>query len=1112
MKDFHCIENFDRMPPFFMSLVSASDLWAFISSTGGLTAGRKDAEHALFPYCTDDRITDNAGNTGPMTLIRLPSGKVWQPFSAELPPSLPRKRKLYKHVTGDALCFEEVLESPALAFRYTWMTSPKFGLVRKVEIENLSDAPIQLDLLDGVQNLLPAGITTQVQSEFSNLLDAYKRSFSEPPGTLALYTLSSLLTDLAEPSEALRCTSAWTLGLPSAEVILSSDPIQDFRLGKPLKVQDDVIARRGAFLCSAQLDLTAGQSQCFYQVFDVEQDHSRIATLQTALMQPEKLLEDLEEDIRQGSQDLFTKISAADGCQCTEDHVASHHHFSNVVFNCMRGGLFPDGPRVRKQDLALYVETWRKGTSATLLKAFAAEPELMEFPAFQAAVSQLEDPDLQRLCKQYLPLTFSRRHGDPSRPWNKFSINLTNEDGSPRLDFQGNWRDLFQNLEALLNSCPAFIPQVISCFLNATTLDGYNPYRVTRSGIEWEKPEPDNPWANIGYWGDHQIIYLLKLLETSENFFPGELSKQLDQPLFSAADVPYRLLPYQELTSRNDGTTVLFDHPQDQVVENRVAQIGADGKMVHGPDGKVVRVSLIEKLLTLTLAKLGNFVPEGGIWMNTQRPEWNDANNALAGRGISVVTLGYLHRHLLFLQKILASSSQTAFSISPALATWMSETSKILSTLQETPFDDQQRRRVLDQLGASATAYREKIYAGETGPASCKVPKSEVETLCTVALKACGDSLKANRRPDGTYHAYHVLSFPDAKSASIRKLNLMLEGQVSILSSGILNADEALTLLQSLRQSDIYRPDQHSYILYPDHRPPRFMEKNQLSISEAEKIPFLKTLLEKQDNQIIRKDCKGGIHFHPDFRNAGDLAKKLSGYEDKADHQAVLDLYESSFDHQAFTGRSGSMFGFEGLGSIYWHMVAKLLLAVQECVIKAAEDGEAPETIEALKAAYFDVRDGLGFRKTPEVFGAFPTDPYSHTPSHGGAKQPGMTGQVKEEILTRFGEMGLRVKDGGIQFDGLLIPEEEVLTQASTLRWIGPGQQEKRLAIPAGSFAFTFNRVPVLVSKGDSEKVVIHRKDGSAGSFEGNHLNPTACCELFLHQDTIEKISVTRKS
>ena len=59
--------------------------------------------------------------------------------------------------------------------------------------------------------------------------------------------------------------------------------------------------------------------------------------------------------------------------------------------------------------------------------------------------------------------------------------------------------------------------------------------------------------------------------------------------------------------------------------------------------------TLTEKLLTLLLAKLVNFVPGGGIWMNTQRPEWNDANNALVGKGLSIVTLSYLRRlHRLF--------------------------------------------------------------------------------------------------------------------------------------------------------------------------------------------------------------------------------------------------------------------------------------------------------------------------------------------------------------------------------------------------------------------------------------------------------------------------------
>jgi hypothetical protein len=107
--------------------------------------------------------------------------------------------------------------------------------------------------------------------------------------------------------------------------------------------------------------------------------------------------------------------------------------------------------------------------------------------------------------------TFSRRYGDPSRPWNHFSIDLRNRDGSDRLDFQGNWRDIFQNWEALAISYPQYIESFVSKFVNASTIDGYNPFRVSRAGFEWEILDPENPWSNIGYWGDHQVNYLVRL-------------------------------------------------------------------------------------------------------------------------------------------------------------------------------------------------------------------------------------------------------------------------------------------------------------------------------------------------------------------------------------------------------------------------------------------------------------------------------------------------------------------------------------------------------------------------------------------------------------------------
>ena len=133
----------------------------------------------------------------------------------------------------------------------------------------------------------------------------------------------------------------------------------------------------------------------------------------------------------------------------------------------------------------------------------------------------------------------------------------------------------------------------------------------------------------------------------------------------------------------------------------------------------------------------------------------------------------------------------------------------------------------------------------------------------------------------------------------------------------------------------------------------------------------------------------------------------------------TLNAYEAVFHHAAFTGRSGTMYAFEGLGCIYWHMVAKLLLAVQENVQRADREDRPVALQRELAGMYYRIRAGIGYEKSVAEYGAFPTDPYSHTPPDGGARQPGMTGQVKEEILTRRGELGVRIRGGEVRFERL---------------------------------------------------------------------------------------------
>ncbi|HEX3053682.1 MAG TPA: hypothetical protein VHP83_23690, partial [Aggregatilineaceae bacterium] len=197
---------------------------------------------------------------------------------------------------------------------------------------------------------------------------------------------------------------------------------------------------------------------------------------------------------------------------------------------------------------------------------------------------------------------------------------------------------------------------------------------------------------------------------------------------------------------------------------------------------------------------------------------------------------------------------------------------------------------------------------------------------------------------------------------------------------------------------------------------------------------------------------------------------------------------------------------YEGLGSIYWHMVSKLLLAVQETIFAADQSGDEART--ALIDVYYDIRAGLGFNKTPDVYGAFPTDPYSHTPGGQGAKQPGMTGMVKEEVLTRIGEVGLVIKQGQITFNPVLLRAEEWLSTPSALRYFDVAGQEASINVPANALAYTFCQVPVIVYAADEARIDVTLHDGSIQTITGHSLGPELSSRIFLRDGAVRQITV----
>jgi hypothetical protein len=1118
---FYRIRNVDEMPPFFISVISSDDHWLFVSSTGGLTAGRVSPETAIFPYIPVDRIHDSLAHTGPRTILRLhraDGANHWEPFNLEHRGRYRISRNLYKSILGDKLCFEEINHELDLVFRYTWSTSAEYGFVRDCELQNTGSADARVDIVDGLQNILPAGTPRFSQTNSSNLVDAYKWTELDEQTGLAFFTLYSGISDRAEPCESLKATTAFCLGPENPTVLLSSRQLNAFRDGQDLTQERHKRGTRGAYLVGHSANLLRDQTSTWRIVLNSQQSQSDAVRLRQALLADSPIYDRITTSIADGSDELARIMASADAFQATAEENVTTHHYANVLFNVLRGGIMVDQYNVSARDFRRTVKNFSRPVYDRNRDLLDTLPDQLRSDELVKTVSAVGDKQLRRLAREYLPITFGRRHGDPSRPWNEFAIHLKDEDGERLLSYQGNWRDIFQNWEALAFSYPEFVENMIAKFVNASTVDGYNPYRITDEGIDWEVEEVDNPWSHIGYWGDHQIIYLLKLLELSHSFHPQKLHELLHESIFCYANVPYRIKPLDQLLD-DPKHTVVFDMKVARQVDDRLASIGGDGKLILDSTGEVYQVNLLEKLIVPLLAKLGNLVIDGGIWLNTQRPEWNDANNALVGQGLSMVTLYYMRRYVQFLMDLLDGDSGT-FVLTEEVDIWFGDTATALAELHAELGSvsdlDTMRYKSLRALGSAAANFRERVYARMALSQTCERGIDSVRDMLMDAQAIIDHSIAANKRDDGLFHAYNIADFDD-EAVSVGNLYPMLEGQVAALSAGTIGAEEAADVIEALYASAIYRADQNSFMLYPDRDLPRFLERNRLPEDLVRAIPLLDGMLEHGDGRMVIRDAEGYLRFNANFSNIGDVITALNkigadkGDSVARDGAAILDLYESVFHHSEFTGRSGSMFGFEGLGSIYWHMVAKLLLAVAENFFAALDNDATLVARNRLGDLYYRIRSGICFNKTPAQYGAFPTDPYSHTPRHAGARQPGMTGQVKEEVLTRFAELGIRVHEGSVSIRPALLRACEFAADAQSFRYLDIDDNWQTLDLPESSLAFTWCQVPFVYCLGDASApgLAVQFDDGSHTGHPDFILPVDISSDLFARNGRVRKVTVT---
>ena len=120
-----------------------------------------------------------------------------------------------------------------------------------------------------------------------------------------------------------------------------------------------------------------------------------------------------------------------------------------------------------------------------------------------------------------------------------------------------------------------------------------------------------------------------------------------------------------------------------------------------------------------------------------------------------------------------------------------------------------------------------------------------------------------------------------------------------------------------------------------------------------------------------------------------------------------------------------------------------------------------------------------------------------------------MTGQVKEHVIARFGELGVEVADGRLRFEPRLLHLDEFLDAPHRFSYLGLGGAPEAWELPAESLAFTYCQVPICYRLGGSPGIELELRDGRLETVTGGELGPDASAAIFERRGAYRRITVT---
>jgi len=768
------IEDYNHVRPFTnffpgIAGVWGIPMWAFYVNRGQcLTSfGVESKDKAIMEFQPANKAYRLTSTHGFRTFIKI-AGKngqnFYEPFRNHRGPLTLSIRQVMAMSSHD-LTLEEINPQIGLAVKVNYFTIPNepfTALVRRVTIKNITRKKLSLEVLDGMPVILPYGYNDWLAKNMSRTVEAWVRVLNAEKRA-PYFNLKVAVSDRPQV-EPIHEGNFYFAFVNSGSKPKLLETIVD----------PEVIFGAATDFLSPELFRAAGK---FKVPVTQITDNKTPCAMSLASLQ----------------------LSAGEERQIISliGHIHSLKELKGIVRRKLSADFIKKKAEENKENIARIKQYAFINSSSQSLNLYCGQTFLDNVLRGGLPIS------LDTKEGKVAFNVFSRKHGDPERDYNHFSL-------SPTFFSQGNgnFRDVNQNRRNDVWFNRDVKDSVIINFLGLVQPDGYNPlvieemnfsldepdkveailhscfdkkyqeklkgwlkgwfqpgellYKIMQNDIPFKKSSKDflsqllaaghkheSAKHGEGFWSDHWA-YNLDLIESYLSVYPEEKRNLLlGKKVFSFYHNNHYVVPREQRFVLTPRGCRQYHAVAKGIKESKIEH---DHKIrIHNGHGPVYYTTLVGKLLCLITNKAATFDPSGtGIEMEAEKPNWYDALNGLPGlMGSSVSETFELKRFSAFL---LSSLEEFGLSGGDEIQIF-GELHRFIVDLKETLLQKPDDLAYWMRSNEIKEHYRSRVRQGIDGLEK-NLSVSEIKEFLRLILEKCQQATELAKDSQGCYVTY----------------------------------------------------------------------------------------------------------------------------------------------------------------------------------------------------------------------------------------------------------------------------------------------------------------------------------------------------------------------